>query len=269
MNGMVRGVVAGVAATVAVALTASPALAGPGKGKKAKKDRVVDITADRDKLIVLRTDGGHFIVIEPFNISSDHFYFGDAKNLYRQRAISGGGEGKKRFSRRIWAPKVNNQAYVQFKDGAWTFTCGERKTPLSEADEKESEKVLGDGTYHLALWTRVAYALSRDDHGRYYYVDRLREGKGKGFRLFIGQKGALKKSRLTNIVSDSEGDIFATKKGELRLVMQGGDPGNVTWIRGKKKSELIVVPLWKNRTLIYDELGVYDGQLLGTPCDYY
>ncbi len=260
---MVRGLLGAVALVFAM----NPAVAGKG-GKDPKPD-VVDITPVADKLVVLRMDGGHFIVIEPFNISSDHFYFGDAKNLYRQRAMSGGADGKKRFDRKIWSPRVDHQAYIKFKDGAWSFQCGERETVMTEASEEETKKVLGKGKFHMPLWQRTAYALSRDDRGRYYFVDRFRDEKRKGFRLFIGQKGALKLSRLTNIVSDSEGEIFSTKKGELRLIMHRGDPSKATWFRGKKKSELIPVPMWKNLVLIYDELGVYDGQLLGTPCDYY
>ena len=116
------------------------------------------------------------------------------------------------------------------------------------------------------LWRRVAHALSRDDRGVYYYVDRMQdEYGGKGYRLFAGQKGGLKELGLTNIVSDSEGEIFASKKGELRFV-QGG--GKATWIKGEKKTELVTVPLDMNLALIYGDLGVYEGSL-GTPCDEY
>lgn len=40
------------------------------------------------------------------------------------------------------------------------------------------------------------------------------------------------------------------------------------WIEGaKKKVELKVVPIVENLPMIYNELGVYAGERLGTPCD--
>ena len=40
------------------------------------------------------------------------------------------------------------------------------------------------------------------------------------------------------------------------------------WIEGtKKKVELRVVPITENLPMIYNELGVYAGARLGTPCD--
>ena len=114
-------------------------------------------------------------------------------------------------------------------------------------------------------WKTQGYALARDDKGTYYYVDRMREPEGnKNFRVFIGQRGAMKPAKMKNIVSDSEGDIFYTKKGELRLVL---DKSEQTWAKGKKQTKLTVLPVEDNVVLIYSELGVYTGQSLGTPCD--
>jgi hypothetical protein len=69
---------------------------------------------------------------------------------------------------------------------------------------------------------------------------------------------------MTNVVSDSQGDIFTTKKGELRLVL---GKKQSKWIAGKKETELTSLPLEDNRIMIYRDLGVYTGQRLGTPCD--
>ena len=70
--------------------------------------------------------------------------------------------------------------------------------------------------------------------------------------------------KMTNVVSDSQGDIFTTKKGELRLVL---DQTRSVWIAGKKETALTSVPVDANRIMIYTDLGVYAGQRLGTPCD--
>ena len=69
---------------------------------------------------------------------------------------------------------------------------------------------------------------------------------------------------MTNVVSDSEGDIFATKSGELRLVL---DRKESAWVKGKQRTALELLPLEDNVQLIYSELGVYAGEPLGTPCD--
>ena len=41
---------------------------------------------------------------------------------------------------------------------------------------------------------------------------------GKGYRVFVGKKGAMKQLPLTDVASDSAGDVFSTKTGDLRLV---------------------------------------------------
>jgi hypothetical protein len=69
---------------------------------------------------------------------------------------------------------------------------------------------------------------------------------------------------MTNVVSDSAGDVFATKSGELKLVLGKKE---ASWVQGKKAKDLILLPLEDNVQLIYSELGVYTGQPLGTPCD--
>jgi hypothetical protein len=74
----------------------------------------------------------------------------------------------------------------------------------------------------------------------------------------------MKPQKLTNIVSDSEGDIFATKTGSLRVVL---DKHESLWTQGKKQQKLILLPIEDNAIMIYSDLGVYTGQPLGTPCD--
>ena len=84
--------------------------------------------------------------------------------------------------------------------------------------------------------------------------------------MHVGPKGALKLQEMKDIVSDSEGEIFSTKKGDLRLVVDKAV--SPLWIEGtKKKVELRVVPITENLPMIYNELGVYSGARLGTPCD--
>ena len=91
----------------------------------------------------------------------------------------------------------------------------------------------------------------RDDYG------------GKSHRIFAGPKGGLKELPMVNVVSDSVGEIYATKRGELRFVTSNS---SATWIKGATKTSLTRIPIEDNVGLIYGDLGVYEGSL-GTPCD--
>jgi hypothetical protein len=79
----------------------------------------------------------------------------------------------------------------------------------------------------------------------------------------------MKRLPLKNVVDDSEGSIFATKDGVLRLITT--DRKNHTqvfkWVVGGREALLTDVPVRENEPLIYLDLGPYGGQPLGTPCD--
>ena len=51
----------------------------------------------------------------------------------------------------------------------------------------------------------------------------------------------MKLQKMTNAVADTEGEIFTTKSGSLRYVTDRKNPP--TWIEGKKKLTLTVVPI--------------------------
>jgi len=118
--------------------------------------------------------------------------------------------------------------------------------------------------FHPPRWKYRAYALARDDAGTYYFVDRRRDEGSMEFRLYSGPRGAMKPLKMVNVVSDSEGDIFSTKTGELRLVL---DKKESAWVQKGKRQALKSLPVEDNVALIYADLGVYTGQPLGTPCD--
>ena len=68
---------------------------------------------------------------------------------------------------------------------------------------------------------------------------------------------------MTNVATDSAGEIFATKAGQLKLV--AGTDGMAYWAKGGKKIELTRLDPQDNRYLIYRELGIYG--TLGAVCD--
>jgi hypothetical protein len=234
----------------------------------AAPEEEVDVAASKPKMVVLTDGKQHFVAIEPF--AEDHFqgfFYGDGKAFWQQRVFGGGSSGHESFEKRFWEPRLggSGEADIDFRDNKYTMECGTRKTELKPLPDAEAKKMLDGAKFYKSKWKRQAYALSRDNTGKYYYVDRMREPEGNhNFRLFAGPKGSLKQQKMTNVVSDSAGDIFATKTGELRLVLNQSE---TLWQQGKKITKLIPLPVEDNHVMIYTELGVYTGERLGTPCD--
>ena len=194
-------------------------------------------------------------------------FFGDGKTMYRQRIVGFGSDGKG-FDWTVWSPRVKglNQASLTLSAAKPYAQCTQKdKKPLVQLTVDEAKAVFGRATFLPPLWQRQAHFLARDDDGTYFFVDRYQEDfGGKGYRVFSGQKGAMKELAMTNVVSDSAGEIYATKSGDLKIVTEG-NAGKAYWKKGQAKNELIVLDLLPNRYLIYRELGIY-GQL-GVVCD--
>jgi len=251
------------ASLLVLAVLGGTSEAGPRKKRKKKDDDLVDVSALKAKMVVYTDgEGGYFAGA---SMQTDSLFYGDGKTMYQQRVGSGGADGPK-WSMRMWSPRVAGIADLQVDGAKAKLTCGKDEFDLKKVPDAEAAKILDKATFKKPLWRRQAHALSRDDRGTYYYVDRLRdEYGGKGFRLFAGMKGAMKELPLINIVSDTKGEIFASKRGELRFVQE---QDKAIWIKGEKKTELVNVPVEDNVAMIYGELGIYEGSL-GTPCDEY
>jgi len=254
----------GAAILGALALCVSAADAGKRKKKKKQAGaEVVDIAGFKDKMVVYTDgEGGYFAAV---GNDTETLFYGDGKTMHKQRVTSAFRDGTK-WEMRMWAPRVDGVADIVATGDTGKMVCGDDEFPLTRVADADAKKILDKATWKGVFWQRQGHALSRDDRGTYYYVDRLQDAHGgKGFRLFAGQKGAMKQLPLTNIVSDSEGEIFASKKGELRFIQERT---KASWYRGEKKTELVTVPIENNLVLVYTDLGVYEGSL-GTPCDEY
>jgi hypothetical protein len=234
------------------------------------------------------TDGkSHYVVVAPNDKQLVTLYYGDGKTFYRVPAPPWVLTGDHFFEPRFWAKGRNSSfrgvdmrvyAQVSYEPAKQSCValCGDRKTSLTILDEPaKAALLLGKSTFLPPLHTRAPYHLARDEQGRYFYVDRGNTPETeKNFRLFVGPKGAMKLQKMTNTVADTEGEIFTTKSGSLRYVTDRKNPP--VWIQGAKKTKLTVVPLegtdasgepTNNYQLIYNDLGVYLGERLGTPCD--
>jgi hypothetical protein len=240
----------------------APAAGQPGPAKSA-----VDVSGVKNKLVILHDGKGHYVAVIPFGDTYEHLYYGDGKQFHAQLVSGGSRSGTSEWERVFWEPRVDAawKGSIGFRDGKYTVQCGSRATEFKALSADDQSAMLRTATFAKPLWTHEAYALARDNKGNYYFVDRLREPEGnKAFRLFVGPRGSLKPMKMTNVVSDSQGDIFSTKKGELRLVLDRAHP---VWAAGKAETPLVRLPLDENRVLIYTDLGVYAGERLGTPCD--
>ncbi len=227
----------------------------------------VDISAVAGKLVYASDGKGHTIAAIPFaEDRSNHIYWSTDGKTFNALHITGGSSvGTEKFDKVFWDPRVSArwQAGLGMDGDGWWVQCFDRKTLFKVVDGDARTK-LTKAPHVAPTWDRQAYALARDDSGKYWFVDRGVGEKSKQFRVFVGQRGQLKLKPLVNVVSDSEGDIFATKEGTLRLVLGKSES---TWIAGKQHNKLVLLHLDDNRQLIYSELGPYLGQRLGTPCD--
>lgn len=224
------------------------------------------------------TDGkGHYIVVAPRDEDSGaRLYYGDGKKFVEVAETSASGTSflDPRFFNKTANPsfrgvdwRVYSHVELDAKQKTCALQCGEREVPLTVMEGAQARELLRKATYAPNPQQYVPYALLRDSRGIYYYVDRgFQPSESKSFRVFIGPRGDLKLQKMTNVVSDSEGEIFSTKKGDLRLVLD--KQLSPMWIDTRKKSvELRGVPVAENLPLIYNDLGVYTGARLGTPCD--
>lgn len=244
-------------------LFATPAIAEPPK--------LIDISPYKAKLR-LATDGdGHYVAWVPFGKKEPrehvNMFYGDGKVFhrpYQNRSRTGIGRYAFSFREPRFRSKDSAPGFRVF-DGVATVRCAERITTLKPVPAAETRKLIDTAEFRDQLFTRQAYGLARDDTGRYYYVDKdNRTPTSRDFKLYRGQRGNLKPLNMKNVVFDSGGAIFSARQGQLRLVL---GKEKATWIHRGKRIELLNLPLFPNRYLIYAELGVYRDVPFGTPCD--
>jgi hypothetical protein len=223
------------------------------------------------------TDGrGHYVAIAAHGVDGSPLFYGDGKTMYHLRE-----QGRMVSPEWFFEPRFfNKNSNENFRGVDWrvysrvdystdkktcSVTCGERTTALSMVDADTAQGLMRKATFAPSPWTHLPYALARDDRAHYYYVDRgATPATEKNFRLFRGPKGGMKLQKMTDVASDSEGQIFATKTGSLRLIL---DKKQSTWVENGKSVTLTLVPVEQNYALIFNDLGMYSGLRLGTPCD--
>ncbi|MGE5183221.1 MAG: hypothetical protein ACM31C_14225 [Acidobacteriota bacterium] len=249
---------------VAVALAATTAGADP-------KPEPVDVKAYRDKLVLLQDASGGTYAVYTERGKDAHVFYGTGKALYEQYVPSRGFD-EDRWSVALWAPRVarvQNASIVYKQDHTYALFCGSEETGLTQLTGDKASRVLARSSFLSAALVRRAHLLARDDAGVYYFIDVLRDKYGgKGYRLFVGKKGAMKQVPITDIASDTGGEVFSTKSGDLRLVTSNVDEharSGATWIKGDKRTQLVALDVDMNSPVIYRDLGIYT--FIGTVCE--
>lgn len=231
----------------------------------------IDVKPMIEKLDVYKDDVGNVLVTpKPLAIEKDAetwVFYGDGKMMYQQRIIGSGASGDK-LDWAIWSPRVIGlpMAQVSNDSSGAEVRCraGKDAQKLVPVAPDKAKAILTKAKFLPPLWERQSRFLARDDDGVYFFVDVLREDYGgKGHRVFVGKKGSMKQQTMTNIVSDSAGEIYATKAGDLKIIT--GTDGKAFWKKGAKSTELKQLDPQDNRYLIYRELGIYG--TLGVVCD--
>ena len=131
------------------------------------------------------TDGkSHYIGLVPDEVRQYQMYYGDGKHMTivthdPSQAVGGLDFQDARFP----APGSNpdfrgidwrNYSSVAFDKTAGTcsVTCGTKKTPLTVMPRDQGQQLMSSATLEASPRTREPYALARDEHGVYYFVDR-------------------------------------------------------------------------------------------------
>ena len=234
------------------------------------KPKPVDIKAYKDKAQVFQdAHGGTYVVAhdDPMVV-----FYGTGKILYQQRLAGSGSDGSTgTWSVTVVTPRLSdlhNGSIDRKPDGTYQKWCdGKDDAVLAELTGDKAKAVLEKSQFLTSAMLYVPVLAARDDTGVYYYVDRLaKEYGGKGYRVFIGKKGAMKLMPLTDVAVDSAGEVYATKTGDLRLV-HGSDRTQpvAQWIKSGKPMLLTQLDLDVNSALIFSDFGVYS--FLGTICD--
>jgi hypothetical protein len=236
---------------------------------KEPKPFVLDLKDLKDKLIVARDAAGGTYVVLPAG-SDSRAWYGTGKTLYEQILIGRSADGDA-WSLNVWAPRlaeIRPGAIDRRKDGTFAKTCdGLEDAVLTQVTGDKAKAVLDKSIFMSPALLRRPHLLARDDSGSYFYVDKLAtQYGGKGYRVFVGRKGAMKQMTLTDVASDSAGQVFSTKSGDLRLVRtEQENKSSTLWVKGGKKTELIPLDTDANSPVIFNDLGVY--KFIGTICD--
>ncbi|HEV7555199.1 MAG TPA: hypothetical protein VGO00_07095 [Kofleriaceae bacterium] len=233
------------------------------------KPSAVDTKPFKDKMLVLQDSaGGTYIVVDG---SDKRVFYGTGKIVYEQVVVGASRNGDA-WSIDTLAPRIAGikPAWIQFKDDHTYFkSCdGKDDAVLAQLTGDRAKTVVDKLQFMSTALVYRAHLLARDDTGVYYYVDKVApQYGGNGYRVWVGKKGAMRLLPLVDVASDTAGEVFSTKSGDLRLIHDANDSSKQApiWVKGEKRTTLIPLDVDANSPLIFRDLGVY--AFTGTLCD--
>lgn len=258
-------------------LAVTPA-AAPGAAKGAPVPWVEEpVSGDpvrRARRAVFTDDAGHFITLVPFAGMDEPLFSGDAKKLFRAWLVGGGREGERSWELTFWDPRFPSgwQRSFGMRDGKVTLQCGEREVPFRLVPPREVPGLLRGVKPFEPRWRRYPHALARDDAGSYYLLEGARGADGKpaakgDYRLWVGPKANMARLELVDVTRDGGGLLAIAQGGRLSVKYDEAGTPKPEWITAAGARALTWLAPEDHGPLIYGELSVWAGQLLGTPCD--
>lgn len=222
-------------------------------------------------------DDEHVVIVHPHRRGAPlGISYGTTETVYHSPQPEAVGQGwffdprqeNPQHSRSFRGVDMRFYSHVDVEDGSCSLTCGERETEWTLLSAEDARQVMANAETRPSPFDREPYALARDRRGIYYYVDRGKTAETRrDFRVYRGRRGRMEQLQMQDIVSDSEGEIFATASGSLRLLVDNDEGAH--WIEGERPKDLRRVPITENYKLIMEELGVYLGERFELPCDDY
>lgn len=250
------------AVALLVAVSAAPALASPDTPEDVP---VVDVSARRDRLIVLDDGAGHLVVVDPEALDEATF-FGDRTHLWRLQVYSASAEEGRSFDVTALDFRARDgHTSVSWRDGAYAMECEGATRALRRLPNDEARAVVRAATFHEHRWRRNAVGFYRDEYGVYYFIDRATgDDEDADHRVYVGWRGQMLRSPMTLLASDTLGRVYAAANGTRRLVLTRGE---ARYVEDTVERRLYELDLTRDGPLAYGPLGVYGDAPHGTPCD--
>lgn len=260
-------------AASAPAFTPTPAAAAKPAPVPWVEDPVAVAPGRRPRAVF--TDGaGHLITLVPFAGMDEPLFSGDSKKLFRARVVGGGRDGERSWDLTFWDPRFPSgwQRSFSMRDGKVALQCGDREIPFRLVAPREVAGLLRGVKAFEPRWRRYPHALARDDEGNYYLLEGAREASGDpaakaDFRLWVGPKAKMAQLELVDVARDGGGLLAIARGGRLSVKHDERGVAKAEWLTAAGTRALTWLAPEDHGPLIYGELSVWAGQLLGTPCD--
>jgi hypothetical protein len=225
------------------------------------------VKALRNKLLLARDGRGTYVAFLPRSQGQRVLFSGDGKTFFRQYLPSEKGDYV------FWEPRAQGTAELKLKQNRKPeLVCGKARATLEFLSDAQAREIVDQARFLKPRWRRVPRVLAKDEAGTFYLVDQARQEDGaspKDLRLYVGPRGHLEGSEVTDSRLSENEELFTVPAGQLKVALQAGEATGAEWIQGDGRTPLTLVRGAEVARTAFLELGVYAGEKLGTACDGY